>query len=88
MKTTVEVSEALLKSAKLRALEEKTTLKEIFSAALTEYLRAKAPARRFRLKTITTKGSGLQVQGDWDAVRDLLYEDRDPNQLRGDHDRG
>jgi hypothetical protein len=30
--------------------------------------------RRFRLKTITTKGEGLAVDGDWSEIRSMIYE--------------
>ena len=30
----------------------------------------------FRLKTITTKGDGLAVDGDWNTIRGMIYEKR------------
>ncbi len=29
---------------------------------------------RFRLKTVTTKGEGLVSDGDWPAIRSLIYQ--------------
>jgi len=43
---------------------------------LRNVLQGGNPSRRFRLKTITTKGLGFACPGEWTAVRSLIYEGR------------
>jgi hypothetical protein len=75
MKTTVELPDPLLRQAKAYALERGVPLREVIEAALVMLLRERPPAPgRFRLKTITTKGEGLQIDGDWSQIRSLIYE--------------
>jgi hypothetical protein len=65
----------LLREAKAFALERGVPLREVFEAALVMLLREKsANPGGFRLKTITTKGGGLQIDGDWSESRSLTYE--------------
>jgi hypothetical protein len=75
MKTTVELPDPLLREAKAYALERGVPLREVFETALVMLLRNKRAAPQgFRLKTITTKGEGLQIDGDWSEIRSLIYE--------------
>ena len=75
MKTTVELPDPLLREAKAYAVERGLPLREVFETALVMLLREKpAASEGFRLKTITTKGEGLQIDGDWSEIRSLIYE--------------
>jgi hypothetical protein len=75
MKTTVEIPEALFRQAKEYAARHGVPLREVFERGLQTVLRGSVPApRRFRLKTITTKGEGLVCEGDWGTIRSLIYE--------------
>lgn len=75
MKTTVEISDDLLRQAKEYAARHGIPLREVLELGLQLALRAKRPASRpFRLKTITTKGEGLICEGDWSVIRSLIYE--------------
>lgn len=75
MKTTVDLPDPLLREAKSYALERGVPLREVFEAALVLLLREKsAHPGGFRLKTIATKGEGLQIDGDWSEIRSLIYE--------------
>ncbi len=75
MKTTVELPDPLLREAKLYAAQRGIPLRAVFARALETLLKGRAaPRRRFRLKTVTTKGEGLAIDGDWSEVRSLIYE--------------
>ena len=75
MKTTVEITDDLLRQAKEYAARHGIPLREVLEFGLQLALRAKRPARRsFRLKTVTTKGEGLLCDEDWSVIRSLIYE--------------
>jgi hypothetical protein len=77
VKTTVELPDALLREAKAYALQRGVPLREVFESALVRMLReTPAAAGGFRLKTITTRGEGLQIDGEWSQIRSLIYEGR------------
>jgi hypothetical protein len=75
MKTTIEIADDLLKRAKRQAQRENRTLREIIEEALRKQLSSEVP-ETFRLKRHTFKGKGVQAtiaEGDWSALRDLIY---------------
>ena len=75
MKTTVEVSDSLLREARLYAARHDISLREVFERGLTAVLSgSKASRKKFRLKTIVTHGEGLQVDGSWETIRSFIYE--------------
>jgi hypothetical protein len=75
MKTTVELPDALFREAKEYAARNGITFREVVERGLQDVLHASRPSnRRFRLKTITTKGEGLICDGDWTTIRSLIYE--------------
>jgi hypothetical protein len=75
VKTTVEIPDPLFREAKAFAARNGIPMREIFERGLETVLRgAKPAARRFRLKTVTTKGQGLVCEDDWGAIRSLIYE--------------
>lgn len=77
MKTTVEIPDPLFRQAKEYAARNGIPLREVFERGLETILRGSRPAaRRFRLKTITTRGEGLVCEGDWGKIRSLVYEGR------------
>lgn len=81
MKTTVDISDALLHRAKKLAAEQHQTLKAIIDSALRLYLDSASPGGkpRFRLRKHPFKGRGLQPgvdENDWTAIRDRAYEGR------------
>ena len=73
MKTTVEIPDELFRKAKEYAAREGIPLREVFERGLRLALEP-APPRRFRLKTVTTKGEGLACDADWSVIRSLIYE--------------
>jgi hypothetical protein len=75
MKTTVEIPDSLFRQAKAYAASHGMSLREVFETGLRAVLEGQpASGRRFRLKTITTKGQKLVCDGDWDTIRSLIYE--------------
>ncbi len=75
MKTTLEVPDNLFREAKAYAARHGIPVRKVFELGLRMVLeQAPASRRRFRLKTVTTKGDGLVCDGDWSAIRSLIYE--------------
>ena len=75
MKTTVEISEALFRDAKKYAAQHGIPLRQVFERGLQMVVTgSNRSGRRFRLKTVTTKGDGLAVDGDWSTIRSMIYE--------------
>jgi Arc/MetJ family transcription regulator len=81
MKTTIEISDALLRAAKRMAAERNTTLRTIVETALRRHLEAAADElqARPRLRRHSFRGRGLQPglsESDWPAIRERAYEGR------------
>ena len=75
MKTTVEISDDLLREAKEYAARHGIPLREVIEFALQQALLERKPSHRpFRLKSITTKGEGLICDGDWGTIRSMIYD--------------
>ena len=75
MKTTVEISDALFRDAKAYAARNGLPLRTVIELGLQIVVKGtSAPNRRFRLKSVTTKGKGLVGDGDWNAIRSAIYE--------------
>lgn len=75
MKTTVELPDDLFREAKAYAASHGITLREVVERGLQSVVRDSAPrGRRFRLKTITTKGQGIAGDSDWSSIRSKIYE--------------
>lgn len=75
MKTTVELPDTLYREAKQYAAKQGIPMREVFERGLRAVLEGRtAHKRRFRLKTITTKGHGMVCDGDWETIRSLIYE--------------
>lgn len=81
MKTTVEIPDALFKRLREKAAKDNTTLKELLSTALRQFLSPpkKPPHRPFKLKDGSVMGTGFAPgirEGDWEQIRDIIYEGR------------
>ena len=75
MKTTVEVPAGLFRQAKAYAARHGMPVREVFALGLRMVLEGRTGGRRrFRLKTVATKGEGLLCNGDWSAIRSRIYE--------------
>ena len=78
MKTTVEISDALLAEAREVARREGTTLRALLDEGLRIALRQRR-RRRFTLRRVTFSGNGLRPElrdAGWDRIRDLAYDTR------------
>lgn len=74
MKTTIEIPDQLADEIRQYAAERSLSLKEVHERALRNLLSATNTGHKpFRLKMITTKGKGLQMDGGWNAIRDEIY---------------
>jgi len=79
MKTTIEISDAILEQAKEMAATEGVTLRLLVEEGLRRVLRERQAETGFRLADESFKGKGLQPgvgEGSWEHLRDLIYAGR------------
>ncbi len=79
MKTTVEISDALLDAARQVAARERTTVRSLIEEGLRHVVGRRSGAK-YRLRDASVSGKGLNpdIEGKgWDAIRDRIYEGDD-----------
>ncbi len=79
MKTTVDISDPLLREAKRLAAREGVTLRTLIERGLHRVVTETKQGPPFKLRRATFKGKGLQPDlrhASWDTIRDLAYEGR------------
>ena len=79
MKTTIELSDALLAAAKTQAAREGTSVRALVEEGLRHVIGERKRRAHFRFVPPTFKGEGLDPQlsgGSWDEIRDLVYQGR------------
>ena len=78
MKTTVEITDALLDEAKRVASRESSTLRELIEEGLRRSLDERRKKKGFRLRRASFRGKGLQpgVSPEWDRLREAVYAGR------------
>jgi hypothetical protein len=79
MKTTVELSDSILREAKRAAARDHTTVRALVEEGLRLVLARRRPGKAFKLRKAAFRGDGLQAGvslGDWDTIRDLIYAGR------------
>jgi hypothetical protein len=79
MKTTLEISDALLRTARRIATREGTTLRALVEQGLRRIIVEKERKPAFRLRKASFKGRGLRPEladAGWDRLRDRAYEGR------------
>ena len=79
MKTTIDISDSLLASAKRLAAQRGTTLRALVETGLRRVLDESERGEPFRLRDASFDGRGLQPgfrDGDWDRIREAAYEGR------------
>jgi hypothetical protein len=79
MKTTVELSDGLLRQAKRVALKERTTVRALIEQGLRIVVADRKRTAGFVLRKASFRGDGLasgRSLQDWAAIRDLVYSDR------------
>ena len=77
MKTTIEVSDALMLEAKSLAQEHNTTLRALVEQGLENVLRELRSPKPYKLGDGSVSGKGLQPGQEnlsWAEVRDMAYE--------------
>jgi Arc/MetJ family transcription regulator len=80
MKTTIEITDALLAEAKRVAEREQTTVRALVEEGLRRVIRERTRAKGgYQLPDTSFRGEGLQAGvslEDWASVRDIIYEGR------------
>lgn len=79
MKTTIDISEALLREAKNLAAREGVTLKALIERALHRVIAETRQRPPFKLRRASFKGQGLSADlrnASWESVLDRAYEGR------------
>ncbi len=79
MKTTIDISDPLLRAARKLADREGTTLRALVEQGLRGVIAEKKSKRDFRLRKASVGGRGLRPElrdADWERLRDLAYGGR------------
>ena len=79
MKTTVEISDTLLREVRQVAAREGVTLRNLVERGLRRVLAETRDSAPFTLRRASFKGRGRQAElreASWDMLRDLTYQDR------------
>ena len=79
MKTTIEISDSLLREARKVAAREGITLRALVERGLHRVVAETKEGPAFKLRRASFKGKGRVAElGDasWDKLRDLAYEGR------------
>ena len=79
MKTTIEISDPLLREARKLAAREGITLRTVVERGLRRVVAEAKPGTPFKLRRASFKGRGLQADlrdASWEKLRDLAYEGR------------
>src|SRR5271157_1231764 len=79
VKTTIEISDPLLREARKLAEREGVTLRALVERGLRRVVAETKPGAPFKLRRASFKGKGLQADlrgASWDRLRALAYEGR------------
>jgi hypothetical protein len=79
LKTTIEISDPLLRAARKLAASERTTLRNLVERGLRRVLDEQPRAATFKLRRASFKGKGLRQEikeASWDRLRELAYHGR------------
>jgi hypothetical protein len=79
MKTTVEISDPLLREVRELAAREGVTLRTLVERGLHRVISDTKRGAPFKLRRASFKGKGRQPElseASWDRIRDLVYKDR------------
>lgn len=79
MKTTVEISDALLSAARRLAAKESTTVRALIEEGLRTVVSNRTRRNGFKLRRVAFGGLGLSpdlAPDDWSAIRDRAYDGR------------
>jgi len=79
VKTTIEISDPLLREVRKLAAREGVTLRTLVERGLLRIVTERTIGAAFKLRRASFKGKGLQahLRGEsWEKLRDLAYEGR------------
>ncbi len=79
MKTTMEISDPLLRQARELAAREGVTLRALVERGLRHVVTQKEREAPFKLRRASFTGQGRQPElslSSWETLRDLVYRDR------------
>ena len=79
MKTTIEISDPLLREARKLAEREGITLRALVERGLRRVVAETKPSSPFKLRRASFKGKGLKADmhgASWGRLRDLAYDGR------------
>ncbi len=79
MKTTVEISDSLLREVREVAAREGVTLRTLVERGFHRVVAETKRGAPFKLRRASFNGKGRQAElseASWDALRDLIYRDR------------
>lgn len=79
MKTTIEISDPLLREAREMAARQGVTLRAVLERSLRRELQQEQVAKPFKLRDASFKGNGLQPEfqdASWDKFLEAIYEGR------------
>jgi hypothetical protein len=77
VKTTVEISDSLLRDAKRYAAARELTLRQVLETGLRTLLaEAKVAKKPFRLKPASFNGDGMVKDYSWPEIRSVMYQGR------------
>lgn len=77
MKTTIQLSDAVLSQVRTLARREKTTVRSLVEEALRRLLKDRRGGGVYEFAETSVGGQGLQPgtrEGDWVAIRERIYE--------------
>ncbi|MFN3883546.1 MAG: type II toxin-antitoxin system VapB family antitoxin [Rhodocyclaceae bacterium] len=78
MKTTIEISDPLMREARKLAGQKGITLRALIEQGLRIVIAQQRQASEFRLRRATFKGNGLQPDlrdAGWERIREMAYGD-------------
>ena len=74
MKTTIEISDSLLRQVKRYAAANDLTLRQAVESGLRNLMEAASPARKpFRLRDGSFQGKGMIADYSWPEIRGIIY---------------
>jgi hypothetical protein len=79
MKTTLEISDALLREARKVAARERITLSALVEQGLRSVVAGRRQQQPFRLRQASFKGRGLRPElqdTEWEHILDMAHEGR------------
>lgn len=79
MKTTIEISDPLLRQARKLASQQGITLRALIEQSLRAAIAERKQTSGFKLRRATFKGNGLQPEmrdAGWERLREMAYGNR------------